>query len=110
LPLIQPDDIEWSSTWSSTYERLRKISVGRCARVSYLTHDGKRDQQADIDLHDRLLTSGHWSPFEHVAEALAVPPVNPGPEYLPAHPGCSGNFRTGWRQYRKLFSAEYVAA
>lgn len=48
-------------------QRLCKVSVGRCARVSYLTHDGKRDLQADIDLHDKLLASGHLSPFEHVA-------------------------------------------
>jgi thymidylate synthase ThyX len=50
---------------------LAKISVARCARVSYLTHDGKRDLQADLDLHDKLLTSGHLSPFEHVARPHA---------------------------------------
>lgn len=47
-----------------------KISVGRCARVSYLTHDGKRDLDADFELHDRLLGSGHMSPFEHVARPM----------------------------------------
>jgi len=71
-------------------EDLKKISVGRCARVSYLTHDSKRDIQADIDLHDRLVTSGHWSPFEHVAQA---------------YNGQFGNF-TGWKQYRKEFQGE----
>ena len=42
LPLIQSDE--------SDIERdtLKKISVGRCARVSYLTHDGKRDHDADF--------------------------------------------------------------
>lgn len=51
---------------------LRKIAVGRCARVSYLNHDGVRDINADIALHDRLLNSKppHFSPFEHVAIAL----------------------------------------
>lgn len=48
-----------------------KVSVGRCARVSYLTHDGKRDPQADVDLCDRLLKSGHMSPFEHVARPMS---------------------------------------
>jgi hypothetical protein len=74
----------------------RKVSVGRCARVSYLTHDGKRDLAADVALHDRLAGSspGHWSPFEHVAQAL--------PDATP-----SGNFR-GWKQYRKTFAAEHV--
>lgn len=77
---------------------LKKISVGRCARVSYLTHDGKRDTQADIDLHDnRLLHPSnpddpdHMSPFEHVAMA------SPGER--------SGNF-IGWHQYRKDFPNE----
>lgn len=56
-------------------EVLRKVSVGRCARVSYLTHDGKRDLQADIDLHDRLIVQqpAHASPAEHVAQALDWP-------------------------------------
>jgi hypothetical protein len=44
-----------------------KISAGRCARVSYLTHDGRRDPQADITLYERLVGGGHMSPLEHVA-------------------------------------------
>jgi len=71
---------------------LRKVSVGRCARVSYLTHDGKRDIEKDIELHDRLVNSGHWSPFEHVAQ-----PVDPN--------AFIGNFQ-GWMQYRKTFAGE----
>jgi len=47
-----------------------KLSVARCARVSYLTHDGRRDPHADLDLYQRLVTQGHWSPHEHAAEAL----------------------------------------
>ena len=52
---------------------LVKISVGRCARVSYLNHEGKDDSKADVKLHDRLLTAQppHLSPFEHVAIALS---------------------------------------
>ncbi|HEY0076590.1 MAG TPA: FAD-dependent thymidylate synthase [Abditibacteriaceae bacterium] len=73
-------------------EKLMKVSVGRCARVSYLTHDGKRDLQADIDLCERLAQSGHWSPFEHVAQALDTA-------------RWAGNF-CGWTQYRKLFQNE----
>lgn len=64
-----------------------KISTGRCARISYLTHNGIRDPQEDIRLHDDLLRNGHMSPFEHVAQAA------PGAQ--------SGNF-TGWRQYRSM--------
>jgi thymidylate synthase ThyX len=49
-----------------------KISTGRCARVSYLNHDGDRSLSDDIKLHDRLLASkpAHLSPFEHIAIAL----------------------------------------
>ena len=54
---------------------LLKISVGRCARVSYLTHDGRRAIEEDIALHDRLVvqTPLHASPAEHVAQAMDYP-------------------------------------
>jgi thymidylate synthase ThyX len=61
-PLIQDFERETLSS-----EDRMNISVARCARVSYLTHDGKRDLEADRDLYRRLLTSRHPSPFEHVA-------------------------------------------
>jgi thymidylate synthase ThyX len=72
---------------------LVKISTARCARVSYLTHDGWRDLVKDIELHNKLSTSGHWSPFEHAAEALDQPKR-------------VGNF-IGWSQYRKRFVHEH---
>ena len=79
---------------------LKKISTGRCARVSYLTHAGKRDLKADIELHDRMLASGHWSPFEHIARPLDHGETDkfPGDVFV-------GNFR-GWVQYRKEFPQE----
>ena len=47
---------------------LRRISVARCARVSYLTHDSRRDVQEDLKLYERLVRAvpPHWSPLEHV--------------------------------------------
>lgn len=72
-----------------TTDLLAQISIARCARVSYLTHDGKRDIIKDIDLYSRLKESGHWSPFEHVA----TPTLDPD---------TPGNFR-GWKQYRANF-------
>jgi hypothetical protein len=67
----------------------RTVSVGRVARVSFLTHDGRRDFHEDVKLHDRLRGAlpPHMSPFEHVAMALRTPEQ-------------SGNF-IGFRQYRK---------
>ncbi len=51
-----------------------KIAVARCARISYTTlgDNPKIDYEADIELHDRLLKSGHWSPFEHCARAMTI--------------------------------------
>lgn len=76
---------------------LIKLSVGRCARVSYLTHEGKRDQQKDIALHDRMMVQNplHASPAEHQAQAV---------EGMTS----SGNLRGEWLQYRKTFPNEYI--
>jgi thymidylate synthase ThyX len=106
LPLVDyPDDWLAASVIAGSVADwviegvLKKVSVGRCARVSYLTHEGKRDLEKDIELHDRLCSGpltgepGHWSPFEHVAAALSEPTR-------------SGNF-IGWFQYRKEFTAEH---
>lgn len=92
LPLV--DDGAELAADGFTLEQIRDISVGRCARVSYLTHDGKRDPQADLELCDRLRASGHMSPFEHVARAISTPEL-------------SGNL-TGWSQYRKMLDGEAI--
>jgi thymidylate synthase ThyX len=92
LPLVRPEDREEASA-----EELVKVSAGRCARVSYLTHAGKRDLDADVALHDRLLESGHMSPLEHPAQPLGAEDLEES-EW-------SGNFR-GWRSYRKLIAGE----
>jgi len=93
-PLILPDE---ESTLAQD-ARLH-ISVARCARVSYLSHDGTRDHAKDIELYERLVgggANGHWSPFEHVAT-----PLSGASEW-------SGNFR-GWEQYRKRFPQEHAS-
>ena len=80
-------------------EELRvKIAVGRCARVSYLTHDGRRYVGEHIALHDRVVgpRPPHASPAEHVAQALDTL------EW-------SGNFQ-GWRQYRKTLPHENITS
>jgi thymidylate synthase ThyX len=67
-------------------EERKQVSVARCARVSYLTHVGTRDTEADIRLYRQLLDAGHWSPFEHVAVATAD--------------GTRFNNFNGWQAYR----------
>jgi hypothetical protein len=93
LPLIQDDERELPD------DLLCKLSVARCARVSYLTHDGTRDHARDLELYERLLgggANGHWSPFEHVATPA------------PSADCWSANF-AGWEQYRKRFPQEHAA-
>lgn len=89
LPFIQPNERDLP------IETLQRISVARCARVSYLTHDGKRDIAADVSLFERLMTGsgfGHLSPHEHVAEARGDL-VRSGPF-------------VGWKQFRKSIPNE----
>lgn len=54
------------------WDKIKKLSTGRCARVSYLTHDGVRDVSKDVGLHDGLKTDKHMSPFEHVARPILL--------------------------------------
>ena len=94
LPLVQPQELLVFDEATA-----KKVSTGRCARVSYLTHEGVRASDKDVELHDKLCAGpatgepGHWSPFEHVARALL-------------RPERVGNF-IGWFQYRKEFPAEH---
>lgn len=96
IPFVDNDDLQWAKAM----EDLLKLSVGRCARTSYLTHDGRRDRDEDIALHDRLARAAsegidqmHASPFEHQAQASVFKGLS------------CGNFK-GWIQYRKMFKHE----
>ena len=60
------------------------LSIARCARVSYLTHDGVRSPEKDIKLFDQLIGNRHLSPMEHAASPAL---------------GRHGNLM-GWRSYR----------
>lgn len=72
---------------ASSVDQMKKWSTARCARVSYLNHDKSNpDLVKDVDLHDKLLESGHFSPFEHQAT-----PGEADKMYA--------NFR-GWQSYR----------
>lgn len=76
----------------------KKVSAARCARVSYLTHEGKTPSiEADLALYDRLITSepAHASPVEHIA----TPDVSTKGGWENRH--LHGNF-TGYQQWRKV--------
>lgn len=87
LPYIDDTDIEFIPD-----DVLAKVSAARCARVSYLNHDGTNPSiDADLALFDRLITSkpAHASPVEHQAY------FNPDIE-------SSRNFKGGWVQFRDI--------
>lgn len=98
IPLVPEEDwIDLQQLYCNVgdcFSAMKKVSVARCARVSYLTHDGRWDYSEDIALHDRLAASGHWSPFEHVARAM--------PDKTWSGPFC------GWRQYREDMDPNFV--
>ena len=90
LPFILKEE------WNNPIDLLKKCSVARCCRVSYMNHDGtKPDAVKDVILHDTLIASGHMSPLEHIA--------TPAPAAVVWY----GNFR-GWKSYRKFISNEDV--
>lgn len=103
VPELRPlgnRESSWHLPYVSDTERacvadnlLPKLSAARCARVSYLTHDGERpDTRKDMALFDRLVGAEplHASPIEHQARTAADP----------AHR--SNNF-VGWVQYRQIY-------
>lgn len=133
----QPTQLDWRQ-WHIPYsdghagqcppiemdvQTLLKVATARCARISYLNFDGSFSIQSDCDLHDRLASAGHWSPFEHCAQALIEPSeafrlypwsnfdtYSPSPEAIHS-PWSSGFFKggarpSGWGQYRKTFPME----
>lgn len=111
LPFITPDD--WQAQFQrhcakyqephavpdhERYAEMLQISVARCARVSYLNHDGTNTTlEQDFELYHRLLASTpmHASPAEHQAMAVGDPNVS------------SGNFK-GWIQFRKTIIGENI--
>lgn len=87
-----------TSTNDEHWLPLIKLSVARCARVSFLNHFGKKpSQKEDFDLFEKLLSEQpiHASPAEHQAKSV------------PDHTLRSGNI-VGWLQFRKTIPNENV--
>ena len=97
LPYVTADERKLIHT-----DKLLKISAARCARVSYLNHDGQKpDMNRDLELYDRLVGSKplHASPVEHQATPM---------DGRESAGWWSGNFR-GWQQHRKLLEGAIAA-
>lgn len=91
-------------------EVAKRISVARCARVSYESFEtGQRSSITDdLNLYDRLLGSQpiHASPAEHQASPDNWKAVENGIAW--ENPHLHGNF-SGWIQYRKTLPNEECA-
>lgn len=75
------------------------VSAGLCAGISYLRPNEGYIIGEKYQLALRLAESGHWSPFEHVAQCLAA-------SDLRVVFNIAGNFMHGWAQLRKMFPRE----
>jgi thymidylate synthase ThyX len=101
LPFVSDETLEAAKAADDCVDQILncfKMSVARCARVSYLNHEGKNPTlDEDLQLYNRLLGQVpiHASPAEHQAWAMTDPNFQ------------SGNFR-GWEQYRKTLSNENI--
>lgn len=87
-------DVDWKV---NTERKDAQVSSARCARLSYLTHDGVRDIAKDLELFSKLCPADgppHASPMEHPCRAMATADR-------------VGPFR-GWRQFRKMLPNENV--
>lgn len=100
-PYVSNDEIEGLGI-----DNAIKCSVARCARVSYLNHDGSNpDVSRDLNLYERLVSMQppHASPLEHIA----------APDFLINHDtewgnrDLHGNF-SGWIQFRKTIPNEFL--
>ncbi len=84
-----------------------KISAARCARVSYLTQEGKVPTiEEDLDLFDRLMGAVpfHASPTEHQATPDNWLSNSNFGEGAWLDPEQHGNFN-GWRQFRHVLGS-----
>lgn len=83
----------------------RKISVARCARISYTPFDGNGSYEAELKRYDLLVGEQpiHASPAEHQATPDTMMRAFWNARWH--HPELHGNFE-GWIQYRKTLAGE----
>lgn len=130
LPYVGPDesiavgehvaDVGWVEP--TLLERV-KISVARCAALSFERQHVAKSLDEYTQRHDMLLRSRHLSPFEHQAQVVErldrmVSNVPYGRPFHPTYwfdgaewcegPYFCGNFRAPFLQYRKMIRGENV--
>lgn len=130
LPYILPEDFEFVRSAGfgenvKLYKILREISSGRCARVSYDNHNGKRDHIEDLELFNKLMKRPyvdktgnvftvndptHPSPTEHQAtpidkRANGLYDWEKGITHLDRSLQLWSNNFKGWIQHRALLES-----
>ncbi|MBO6509733.1 MAG: FAD-dependent thymidylate synthase [Roseibium sp.] len=112
---------EWHLPYVDQFERSnydletqKKLSVARCARISYKPFDGNASVEAEMERYERLVVSQplHASPAEHQASPDTETRIPSRRLWTKSdvawtNPHLQGNFR-GWIQYRKTLDNEAV--
>ncbi len=112
------------------WDLLKKVSTARCARVSYLTHDGRRTTvEEDLALYQKLVVDDplHASPAEHQATPDIYEDTDAAMSRHCSKHNHSANWKegyawepawanhalhanfVGWIQHRKTLPNEYVS-
>lgn len=110
LPYVSRDEEQ-----SLDLDTARQCSAARCARVSYLNHDGTAPNIAkDLETFCKLAGDPdgpprplHASPMEH--QATPDEQADPTLSESWRHPDQHGNLH-GWRQFRKMLAREHISA
>ena len=91
--------------WQEVYEAAL-LSSAECAQISYRDKSAQKTATASLDLGKRLLTFGHYSPFEHQAfeneEYHRLAFENLKLEHRPSQ--LISNFDPAWIQFRSVIS------
>lgn len=110
LPYVKADDVNRvyleSSSAEQLKENLKRLSVSRCAKISYTAFDGTVEPiEKELDRYRRLMESQpcHSSPSEHQATPDEYDSDIGEWHYSHQHANLSG-----WRQLRKTLPNEYV--
>lgn len=112
LPFITAEDFvpayeHSDKTEQSLLSILQKLSVARCARISYSPFDGNASIEKEIERYELLVGSEplHASPAEHQAYAdFNIGSSENGDVWK--NPQLSGNLGPGFVQYRKTLPNE----
>lgn len=102
IPGINPDEV------SLPIKDRLAIATARAARTSYTKFEEPISLTDALRIEAGLIMGGHWSPFEHCAQAISedFEGIWKGKDY-PWSNFDVGGTPSGWGQYRKSFAEEF---